>query len=118
MEEKQSAMQESHDLPEEITELHNMTMNLKLEVRLKDAEIKVLQERLLDYKNQVQFRDKAEELEAALEEAKESKIALIGNCVGEINRLRNIINSLAKRSASEDIHSGLVKGYNKARITA
>jgi len=125
LEEKQNAMQEEHELPTEVTELHALTLNLKIEMRMKDAEMKVLQDRLREYKSQIQFKDVAEDLQQQIREMEnevalvhESKKQIIRTLTSEIDELRSTVLAYVNRPSTEDLRAGIIKGYHFSRTTA
>merc|ERR1712062_689480 len=97
-----------------------------MDVRLKDAEMGVLRERLIEYKRvamlpffpgfQANYKDQAQEMEQQVEEMKLVKVDLIIRCNTEIEHLRDIIKCLVTRSAGEEIKSGLLKAYTSTAI--
>jgi len=125
MEEKQTAMKEEHELPTEVTELHALTLNLKIELRMKDAEMKVLNERLREYKSQIQFKDVAEDLQQQMREMEnevalvhESKKQIIRTLTSEIDELQSTVLAYINRPSTEDLRAGIIKGYHFSRTTA
>jgi len=123
--EKQSAMSEKHELPGDVIELQELSMNLKLEMRMKDAEMQVLNRKLVEYKSQIQYKDVAEKLQQDIADLQkeialvhDSKKQIIRTLTEEIQMLRSIMEAYIQRPSVEDIRVGILKGYQFARATA
>lgn len=125
MEEKQGFLKEESELPSELLELQELVRNQKMELRMKGAEMKVFQEKLVEARSQIKYKEVAEQLQQDMMDMKnevalvhESKKQIIRTLTQEIQELRSMILAYANRPSTEDLRVGIIKGYHFSRTTA
>jgi len=125
MEEKQGFLKEESELPSELLELQELVRNQKMELRMKGAEMKVFQEKLLEARSQIKYKEVAEQLQQDMMDIKnevalvhESKKQIIRTLTQEIEELRSTILAYVNRPSTEDLRVGIIKGYHFSRTTA